>query len=186
MSTTKDLSELLDREMGKGQGPFLVRVFQDAEILPRVKRGGWRKMENLTPAHLADVVMALAATRPAGQRNARSAKAAVERFATLTCDWEGEKGVRSLREDLVFFLEQYRDKGAVGDDYECTWILFVDDANKPEAEIRFLGEADNRALNYSDPDAEPSLVRGAAVIEGELFRMLADLLRETVTEDAPA
>ena len=55
MATTKDLSKLIDREMGKGQGPFLVRIFQDAAILPRVKRGGFRAMEHLTPEHLADV-----------------------------------------------------------------------------------------------------------------------------------
>ena len=183
MGTTKDLSDLIDREMGKGQGPFLVRIFQDADILPRVKRGGWRAMEHLTPEHLADVLMALAATRPAGQRSWRAAKAGVERFATLQCDWEGEKGVRSLRQDLVFFLEQYRDKDVIGEDYECTWILFIDDVNKPEAEIRFIGEADNQALNYSDPDAEPSPVRGAAVIEGALLRALAATLQ---TADAKA
>ena len=178
MATTKDLSKLMDREMGKGQGPFLVRIFQDADILPRVKRGGFRAMEHLTPEHLADVVMALAATRPAGQRTWQAAKAGVERFATLQCDWGGEKGVRSLREDLVFFLEQYRDKDVIGEGYECTWILFVDDVNKPEAEIRFIGEADQRGLNYSDPDAEPSPVRGAAVIEGEFLRTLAAMLHK--------
>lgn len=183
MATTSDLSKLLDREMGKGQGPFLVRIFQDAEILPRVKRGGFRKMEHLTPEHLADVVMAVAATRPAGQRTWQAAKAGVERFAALQMHFEGEMGVRSLHEDLVFFLEQVRDKDVIGEEYKIIWILFIDDANKPEVELRFIGKADQRARNYSDPDVEPSPVREATVIEGEFLETLAVMIREVVVDD---
>ena len=66
-------------------------------------------------------------------------------------DWETERGIRSLRQDLVFFLEQYRDKDVIGEDYDFAWILFIDDANKPEVELRFIGETDQQARNYSDP-----------------------------------
>ena len=189
MATTKDLSALLDREMGKGQGPFLVRIFQDADILPRVKRGGFRAMVNLTPEHLANVVMAVAATRPAGQRTWQAAKAGVERFAALQMDWRDERGVRSLREDLAFFLEQYRDKQVIGTGYDFACILFIDDDKKPEVELRFIGETDQQARNYSDPDAEPSPVREATVIDGALLWALGEMLREVVgaeDEDATA
>ena len=125
----------------------------------------------------------------AGQRTWRAAKAGVERFAPLQMDWEGERGVRSLREDLVFFLEQYRDKGVIGEDYDFVWILFVDDTNKPEVELRFMEEAGGQQIrNYSDPDAQPSPVREATVIEGAFLGTLADMLRkvDAKAEDATA
>ena len=196
MATTKDLSALLDREMGKGQGPFLVRIFQDAEILPRVKRGGFRKMVDLTPEHLADVVMALAATRQAGQRTWQAAKAGVERFAPLESLWGRERGFPSLREGLVFFLEQYRDKDVIGEDWDFSWALFIDDVNQPAAEFRFFRgeaeEAEQMPVYWFDPDgdleAEPTPVRGAAVIEGEFLQTLAAMIRkvDAEAEDATA
>ena len=189
MSTTKDLSQLIDREMGNGQGPFLVRICQDAGLLPKVKRGAGRSMEDLTADHLAGFVIAVAGTRAVGQRSANGARAAVKRFATLQMDWKGERGVRSLREDLVFFLEQYRDKGVIGEDYDFLWILFVDDTEKPEVEFRFIEEAGGQQVrNYSDPDAQPSPVREATVIEGAFLETLAVMLRkvDAKAEDASA
>lgn len=186
MATTKDLSELLDREMGKGQGPFLVRTFQDADILPRVRRGGFRAMVKLTPEHLADVVMALAATRQAGQRTWKAAKAGVERLAPLESSWGRSKGVPSLRNSLVFFIEHYNSKGVIGKDWVLDWALFMDDAKLPQAELRFAkgeGEkAEQLAVFYSHPNEEPETlpgpVRGAAVIEGRFLFDLAVMLRE--------
>ena len=182
MATTKDLVKLVDRELGKGQGPFLLRIGQDAGLLPKVKRGAFRSMVDLTPEHLADFVMVLAATRPVGRRNAEGARVGVERFARLKGNAIGERGVWTLRQALVFFLERYRDDDDFEKDYTCTWILFVDDANKPEAEIRFIGDADQKVSNYSDPNAEASSVREATVIEGDLLRALAALLRKAESE----
>ena len=196
MATTTDLSKLLDREMGKGQGPFLVRIFQDAEILPRGKRGGFRNMVHLTPEHLADVVMALAATRGAGKRTWQAAKAGVERFAPLESHWGRERGFPTVREGLAFFLEQYRDKDVIGDDYDFNWALFIDDVNQPAAEFRFFrdeaGETGQQSVYYSHPEAileaKVSPVRGAAVIEGEFLRALAAMIRDggAVADDKDA
>ena len=72
MATTKDLVQLIDRKLGKGQGPFLLRIAQDAGLLPKVKRGAWRSMAELTPEHMADFVLVLAATRPMASRHSRN------------------------------------------------------------------------------------------------------------------
>lgn len=189
MSTTKDLSQLIDREMGKGQGPFLIRICQDAGLLPKVKRGGWRAMEDLTAEHLADFVIVVAGTRAAGERNVMGARTAVERFAALTCDWEDERGVRTLRDDIADFLGQYRDRLQIGDGYHALRILFVSDERDPEVEIHLIStDADGpeRVLNYAGPEAEPSSVREAVVIQGGLFLELGGLLRPPAAEeDAP-
>ncbi len=66
----------------------------------------------------------------------------------------------------------------IGEEYDFVWILFVDDTNKPEVELRFIGETDQQARNYSDADAEPSPVREATVIEGKLLETLAVMLRK--------
>ena len=140
--------------------------------------------------------MGLAATRQAGQRTARAAKAGVERFAPLESHWGRGRGVPSLREGLVFFLEQYRDKDVIGEDFDFNWVLFIDDVNQPAAEFRFFRdegeEVEQLSVFYShpdaDPEAEPSPVRGAAVIEGEFLRALAAMIREVAAkvEDATA
>ena len=190
MATTKNLSELLDREMGKGQGPFLVRICQDAGLLPKVKRGAGRSMEQLTVDHLADFVIALVGTRAVGERNANGARAAVERFSPLTCDWLDGGGVRTLREDIANFLGQYRDWLEIGMGYSLHWILFINDEHRPEVEIRLNPPDSDKPANvhnYVDPEveAEEGLVREAAVIGPILFSELADLLRENVTVEAP-
>lgn len=186
MATTKDLSKLLDCEMGKGQGPFLVRIFQDAGILPRVKRGGFRKMEHLTPEHLADVVMAVAATRQAGQRTWQAAKVGVERFATLESHWGRGRGFPSLREALAFLIGQYRDKGVIGEDRLFSWALFIDDVDQPAAEFRFFQDVEEDpeqdAVYFFDPnldlEARTAPVRGATVIDSEFLENLAVMIRE--------
>ena len=111
MATTKDLSNLIDRVMGEGQGPFLVRICQDAGLLPKAKRGGWRSMAQLTPDHVADFIIAVAGTRASGKRNANGAKRAIEMFASLVTDWEdweNNRGERTLREDISFLLSTNR------------------------------------------------------------------------------
>ena len=186
MATTKDLSELIDREMGKGQGPFLVRICQDAGLLPKVKRGAGRSMAQLTAEQLADFVIAVAWTRGVGQRNANGARAAVERFAPLNCDWGDGRGLRTLREDIANFLGQYRDKLEIGKGYALHWILFVNDEHWPQAEIRLdPPEADVGASVYGyvnrETEAEESSVREAAVIGHRLFFELGAMLREDAT-----
>ena len=126
-----------------------------------------------------------------GQRNANSARAAVERFSPLTCDWRDGGGVRTLREDIANFLGQYRDSLETGMGYGLHWILFINDEHRPEVEIRLNppdGDKPGQVYNYVDPEieAEEGLVREAAVIGPILFSELAGLLHENVTEDAPA
>ena len=191
MATTNDLKQLIDREMGKGQGPFLVRICQDAGLLPRVKRGGWRAMEDLTVERLADFVIAVAGTRPVGARNANGARAAVDMFAALTCEWEGERGVRTLRDDIAYFLGQYRDRLQIGDGYQLYRILFVSDEHDPEVEIQLIpteGDDPGRALNYVDSktEPEPSSVREAVVIQGSLLFELGVLLLAPAPEETDA
>ena len=191
MSTTKDLSKLIDREMGKGQGPFLVRISQDAGLLPKVKRGGGRSMEQLTADHLADFVIAIAGTRAVGARNANGARIAIERFSPLTCDWGEGRGVRTLREDIAFFLGQYRDNLEIGVGYYCSSILFVNDSQRPEVEIRltpYEAEQAEQALNYVIPETEAkeSSVREAVVMGSGLLFELGVMLRENATEKIPA
>ncbi len=147
-------------------------------------------MEALTPERLADVVMALAVTREAGQRTWQAAKAGVERFAPLESIWGRERGVPSLREGLAFFLEQYRDKDAIGEDWDFNWALFIDDVSRPAAEFRFFRgeaeEAEQMPVYWFDPDedleAKLSPVRGAAVIEGEFLQTLAAMIRKVDAE----
>ena len=190
MGTTKDLSNFLDEEMGKGQGPFLVRTFQDADILPRVKRGGYRSMVHLTPEHLADVVIALAVTRQSGQRTARAAKAGVAHFGPLESLWGIKKGIPSLREGLVFFLEQYRDRDITEEDWTFSWVLFLDD-DLPTAHVHISKgkgeEFEELRVYYSHIDAhlqpaDPSPVCVAAVITGDFLRDLAAMISEDATE----
>ena len=191
MATTKDLSELLDREMGNGQGPFLVRICQDAGLLPKVKRGAGRSMAQLTVDHLADFIIAVVGTRAVGQRSANGARAAVERFSPLTCDWLDGGGARTLREDVANFLGQYRDSLEIGTGYDLHWILFINDEHRPEVEIRLSppdADRPGQVYNYVNPEveAEDGLVREAVVIGPVLFSELAVLLRENVTEEVPA
>ena len=182
MSTTKDLSKLIDREMGKGQGPFLVRICQDARLLPKVKRGAGRSMKDLTVDHLADFVIAVAGTRAVGARNANGARAAVERFSPLTCDWGGERGVRTLREDIANFLGQYRDNLEIGKGFFFS-LLFINDSRRPEAEILLTpheAEQPGQVLNYINPETEDeaSPVREAVVMGSRLLLDLGVMLRD--------
>ena len=184
MATTKDLSNLIDQEMGKGQGPFLVRICQDAGLLPKVKRGGWRTMKQLTAEHLADFVIAVAGTRAVGERNANGARVAVERFAPLIC---GEEGLdaRTLREDIADFLTQYRDNLEIGGGYFLVWILFINDSLMPEAEIRLMLEkeqGDQKTFLYGPPGVErgASPVCEAVVIQHALLFNLGALLGANV------
>ena len=191
MATTKDLAVLIDREMGKGQGPFLIRICQEARLLPTAKRGGWRSMEQLTPEQLADFVIAIAGTRAVGERNANGARAAIERFASLTFNWKDERGVRTLREDIAYFLGQYRDNLEIGKDYYCSWILFINDSQVPQVEIRLVRlveDEDDHALNYVNPEikSEASPVSEAVVIEAQLLFDLGVMLREDTVQDASA
>jgi hypothetical protein len=188
MATTKDLSELIDREMGRGQGPFLIRICQDAGLLPKAKRGGWRSMEQLTAEQLAGFVIAVAGTRAAGARNANGARAAVERFSDLTCDWGEGLGVHTLREDIANFLCEYRDKLEIGKGFRFSWILFISDEHCPEVEIRLIpSETDqpSRSLIYFilKTEEEESSVREAVVIGSGLLFELGVMLREAAAED---
>ncbi len=184
MATTKDLSNLIDREMGKGQGPFLVRICQDAGLLPKAKRGGWRSMEQLTAEQLADFVIAVAGTRAVGERNANGARAAIERFAALACDWEDwedGRGVRTLREDIAYFLGKSRYKLEIeADSFSPLWILFINDSRGPWAEIRLMtedGEA-QQTLVYTNPaqDTDEGPLAEAVIIYYRLFTKLEWLL----------
>ena len=177
MATTKDLSELIDREMGKGQGPFLVRICQDADILPRVKRGGWRAMAELTPEHLADFIMALAGTRAAGERNARSARAGVDRFADLVMESHGKS---TVREDLATVI-----RGGVREDKIVRWMLFINHPTSPEVELRLYSETTDsqEARNYNNPGNElADRTADAFMIYGDLLRELSELLTADVAD----
>ncbi len=190
MATTKDLSKLIDREMGKGQGPFLVRICQDAGLLPKAKRGGWRSMEQLTPEHLADFVIAVAGTRAVGERNANGARTAIERFSPLTCDWETERGVRTLREDIAYFLGQYRDNLEIGKGFFFS-LLFINDSKLPEAEIQlnpYEAGQPRQVLNYINPETEDeaSPVREAVVIGSHLLLEFGVMLREDPEDEDTA
>ena len=185
MATTKDLAKLIDREMAPGQGPFLVRICQDAGLLPKVKRGGWRAMEQLTAEHLADFVIAVAGTRAVGERNANGARTAFERFSPLTCEWE--KGRHTLREDLSNFLGQYRDKLEIGDGYSFSRMLFINDSQDPKAEILLNqvepgpdGNPVSRNLDYVIPgnEAEASSLCESVVMGSKLLLELGIMLYE--------
>ena len=99
MANTTALAELISREMGGEMGAFLVRISQDAGLLPKVRRGKWRTMPHLMVEHLADFVLAIAGSRPVGQRNANGARSGVKRFANLR-PTGGEDG-KTFREDLT-------------------------------------------------------------------------------------
>ncbi len=177
MATTKDLSELIDREMGEGQGPFLVRICQDAGLLPKVKRGGWRSMEQLTPEQLADFVIAIAGTRAVGKRNANGARAAVERFAGLVNVRSGRK---TLRDTLAALL-----RNGTPNDVVMSWVLFVNHPDGPEVEVRqHKGKTDTGiAQEFNNPSNDlPDGVAEASVIYGGLIEALHDLVIER--EDA--
>ena len=177
MATTKDLSKLIDREMGKGQGPFLVRIFQDAAILPRVKRGGFRAMEHLTPEHLADVVIAIAGTRAVGARNANGARVAIERFAGLA---DATSGKKTLRDTLAALV-----RNGMADDAVVLWVLFVNHPDRPEVEVRTYKETPDKggAEIYNNPSNDlPEGVAEASVIYGGLIEALHDLVLDV--EDA--
>ena len=184
MGTTKDLSNLMDQEMGPGQGPFLVRICQDAGLLPKTKPGGWRSMKELTAEQLADFVIAVAGTRASGERNANGARGAIERFGALTTDWgdwEDGRGVRTLREDIAFFLSKYRYRLELGaDNYAPNWILFINDSLGPWVEIR-LGGGDGpeqTTLAYTGPEpyeSESSVIE-SVIIYYRLIVFLEELL----------
>ena len=179
MATTKDLANLIDRKMGKGQGPFLVRICQDASLLPRVKRGGWRSMVHLTAEHLADFIIGVSGTRSAGERNAYAARAAVDRFANLVWAADSEK---SLRADLAELIRNGTPKDAM-----LLWILFVNHPTSPEVEMRFFSrKADSQnARNYNDPKNDLAMgFTDAFMVYGDLIWGLQDLL--TVPEKVEA
>ncbi len=173
MATTKDLSALIDREMGKGQGPFLVRICQDARLLPKVRRGGWRSMKELTPERLADFVIAIAGTRAVGERNANGARAAVERFAGLVNVRSGKK---TLRDTLAALLQN-----GMPNDVSRLSVLFVNHPDRPEVEVRqYKGKtATGIAQVFNNPSNDlPDGVAEASVIYGMLIEALHDLVTE--------
>ncbi len=195
MATTKDLSNLIDHQMGPGQGQFLVRICQDAGLLPKAKPGGWRSMKDLTAEQGADFVIALAGTRAVGERNANGARMAVERFGALTTDWgdwEEGRGVRTLREDIAYFLG--KDQFELEVDAESSspmWIMFVNDEHYPWAEIRLVTEdlKGARSIDYlsraareedtvDDPEVEPAIsaVAESAMVSFRLIIALGHLL----------
>ncbi len=177
MATTKDLSNLIDREMGKGQGPFLVRISQDAGLLPKVKSGGWRSMEQLTAEHLADFVIAIAGTRAVGARNANGARVAMERFAGLA---EAVSGKTTLRDDLAVLIRDGMSEGTV-----VRWLLFVNHPDCPEVEMRSYKDktGEQNVLNYNDPSNDfPESVAEASMIYGGLIEALHELVTVPVAE----
>ena len=171
MATTKDLSVLFDRVMGEGQGPFLVRICQDAGLLPKVKRGGWRSMKELTPERLADFVIAIAGTRAVGERNANGARAAVERFAGLVNVRSGKK---TLRDTLAALL-----RNGTPNDVSRLSVLFVNHPDGHEVEVRqYKGKTDTGTVQeFKNPSNDsPDGVAEASVIYGGLIAALHDLL----------
>ena len=185
MATTKNLADLMDREMGKGQGPFLVRISQDAGLLPKVRSGGWRYMAQLTAEHLADFVIVVAGTRAVGARNANGARTAIERFSGLVSVADDKIVLRDALTALI--------RDGVPDDTVVLWALFVNHPDCPEVEMRLYDDAtgEQSVRNYNDPsNALPAGVAEASMIYGGLIHALHELVTESepvaVEEDTAA
>ncbi len=177
MATTRDLSNLIDRHHGEGQGPFFIRMCQDADILPRGKQGGSRSLAPLTPQHLADFVMALAGTRVSGTRNASVARAAAQRFGRLT--FSGDAAAPTpLRDDLAACI---RDAFGVVQAWQVSHVVFTNHPGSPEAEIRFIRLQDDQQVGrrYWNPKkAEPETYADAFVVYAGFLQDLSELLRD--------
>ena len=69
--------------LGEGEAVWLVRMCQDAGILPKGSRGRG-PMPEITAKHCADTLLTMAGTRLPGQRNVGDARSALNRLRHLT------------------------------------------------------------------------------------------------------
>ena len=85
MATTSDLEAAFRKEsrLKPGEVRMLTRILQDAELLPKGRRGGWRNMPELTPVHCAIWLVGLAVTRRSGLRNVAGLRKRIERVLGL-------------------------------------------------------------------------------------------------------
>ena len=135
MATTSDLEAAFRKEsrLKPGEVRMLTRILQDAELLPKGRRGGWRNMPELTPVHCAIWLVGLAVTRRSGLRNVAGLRKRIERVLGLVNKVEPEETFGGFMTQLI---TDYAD-GRFHDDFMPLRILIVNDDTRPTAEVAF-------------------------------------------------
>ncbi len=135
MATTSDLEAAFRKEprLKPGEVRMLTRILQDAELLPKGRRGGWRQMPELTPVHCAIWLVGLAVTRRAGLRNVVGLRKRVEQVLGLVNKVEPETTFGGF---LTQLITDYVD-ARFHDQFMPHRILVINDDTNPTAEVVF-------------------------------------------------
>ncbi len=149
MATTSDLEAAFRKEprLRSGEVRQLTRILQDAELLPKGRRGGWRQMPELTPVHCAIWLVGLAVTRRAGLRNVAGLRKRIERVLGLVNKVKPEDTFGGFLEQLITDYVGGRFNGR----FMPMRILIVNDDTDPAAEVLF---SDSTRLGKDDEYGE--------------------------------
>ena len=111
----------------------MTRILQDAELLPKGRRGDWRQMPELTAVHCAIWLVGLAVTRRAGLRNVAGLRKRVERVLGLVNKVDRETTFGGF---LARLITDYVD-ARFHERFMPIRILIVNDDTNPIAEVAF-------------------------------------------------
>ena len=135
MATTSDLEAAFRKEsrLKPGEVRMLTRILQDAELLPKGRRGGWRNMPELTTEHCAIWLVGLAVTRRSGLRNVAGLRKRIERVLGLVNKMEPEETFGGFMAHLItdYADDRYHER------FLPLRILIVNDDTNPTAEVAF-------------------------------------------------
>ena len=135
MASTSDLEAAFRKEsrLQPGEVRMLTRILQEAELLPKGRRGGWRQMPELTPVHCAIWLVGLAVTRRSGLRNVAGLRKRIERVLGLVNKRKPEETFGGFMTQLI---TDYAD-GRFPELFMPLRILIINDDTNPAAEFAF-------------------------------------------------
>ena len=151
MATVRDLYTKVSEEttLEFEECRHLCRTMQQAGLLPKGRRGGWKDAPEITHADCARFMVALAVTRTSGSRTVERVRERVENFSALI--WRDPPGYReTLLERLVMIVQYEMDLTSISP----MRIAFWDDDVWPTVEMEY---------GFWTVGAEP--VEGAAIAE---------------------
>ena len=134
MATVRDLYTKVSEETALDfeECRHLCRTMQQAGLLAKGRRGGWKDAPEITHADCARFMVALAATRTSGSRTVEGVRESVEKFSALI--WRDPPGYReTLLERLVMILQYEMDFSSVSPGR----IAFWDDDVWPTVELDY-------------------------------------------------
>ena len=169
--------------LGDGEVIHLIRMAQDAGILPVGKRGGWRSLPEVTAEQIVGTLFVVAGTRLPGMRNKDDSKAMNIRLGGLvTIEPPPCLTGMILRNNLETIIKA----GGVFDGYTFPRVLIFPNENSPEAEIWVTpSDGGSMVYHYCEPKKDMTADNSGAafVIGSRLILELSFLLKEQDVEN---